>query len=629
MQHRLIIAKSIFNNQNTTTMNTQPTTNQKTVFTTLINYAQKVWTDEISGEYCETYLNATLSGYIALLDKLTNNRIQPCKIIGSGYKNPRKSAFDYLNSQISKYTNYVNRKEIHPTTISNYFFNMAKICVNQGVTVEQKEYFLEIYKQYKGVEFAHQIKVIEPTLDELKAQYLAMHLDDLRRIKKEKYSNMDITTAMSNDEKAIVETIAIKFAELNQKIKQKRQAEKAAANQVEIIEATKEEVAHYINNGMFENDAIEKVLASYNECLYSFGKDSFHGQQYQIEINYLKSLIEPQPTNQNETMQPQPTQPQTLTVGQTIQGENCHLVVTVIKEAKQANNEVKPTINRLKENISRLEKTIESGAFQKGYIENCKKDIDSYKTQIEKLLSQQAETQPTQEPANEPIQEPSKPMLDKPTTPATYAKYCPNVFVAKCDQQHEKGSIIEIETKYGKIHEVEVYNLVAQKNGFFYYSIVRTDGYNVQERAKQKAERYAQWAKSADKKSTQYYEASNEGRDFLSLGEPIKVGHHSEKRHRALIDRNWERMGKSVEMSKKADFHNEKAAYWADKADTINLSMPESLEYFEFKLEQAKKEHEGLKNGTIKRSHSFSLTYAKKAVNELENKVKTAHKLWA
>ena len=56
--------------------------------------------------------------------------------------------------------------------------------------------------------------------------------------------------------------------------------------------------------------------------------------------------------------------------------------------------------------------------------------------------------------------------------------------------------------------------------------------------------------------------------------------------------------------------------------------MPESLEFYEFELEKAKKKHEGLKNGTIERSHSFSLTYAKKAVNELEDKVKLAKRLW-
>jgi len=211
----------------------------------------------------------------------------------------------------------------------------------------------------------------------------------------------------------------------------------------------------------------------------------------------------------------------------------------------------------------------------------------------------------------------------------TYAKYCPNVWVAKCPERHEKGEVIPVTTQYGKDNDSIVFNLVAEKDGFFYYSIVRADGYNVQERAKAKAERYSQWAASAEKKSNQYYEASNEGRDFLSLGEPIKVGHHSEKRHRALIERNWDRMGKSVEFSNKAEAHESKADYWESKANTINLSMPESIEYFEYKVEQAKAKHEGLKNGTIARSHSFSLTYAKKDLNEAEKNLATAKKLWA
>jgi len=57
--------------------------------------------------------------------------------------------------------------------------------------------------------------------------------------------------------------------------------------------------------------------------------------------------------------------------------------------------------------------------------------------------------------------------------------------------------------------------------------------------------------------------------------------------------------------------------------------MPESLEFYEFELEKAKMKHEGLKNGTIERLHSYSLTYAKKEVNEAENKLKLAKRLWA
>lgn len=211
----------------------------------------------------------------------------------------------------------------------------------------------------------------------------------------------------------------------------------------------------------------------------------------------------------------------------------------------------------------------------------------------------------------------------------TYAKFCPNVFVAKCDQQYEKGAIIPVTTKYGKENDSIVFNLVAQVNGFYYYSIVRADGFNVQEFAKRRAERLQNASANAESKSNSYWEAASEGKGFLALGEPIKVGHHSEKRHRALIERNHNRMHKAVELTKAAESYESRAAYWADKVSTINLSMPECLEYFEFELEKAKVKHEGLKDGSIVRDHSFSLTYAKKEVNEIEKKITLAKKLWA
>ena len=213
-------------------------------------------------------------------------------------------------------------------------------------------------------------------------------------------------------------------------------------------------------------------------------------------------------------------------------------------------------------------------------------------------------------------------------TKNTYQKYMPNVFLAKCPEQHEKGETILVITKYGKENEHIVFNLIAEKDGFYYYSIVRADGFNVQEWAKKKAERLQGATLNAEKKSSQYYEASNEGKDFLALGEPIKIGHHSEKKHRALIERNYNRMSKSVEFSNKAEEYKSRSAFWEEKINTINLSMPESLDFYKFELEKAKSKHEGLKNGTIERSHSFSLTYAKKEVNELEKKINLAKKLW-
>ena len=202
------------------------------------------------------------------------------------------------------------------------------------------------------------------------------------------------------------------------------------------------------------------------------------------------------------------------------------------------------------------------------------------------------------------------------------------MFLAKCDAKHEKGEVIEVTTKYGKENESIVFNLIFERDGFYYYSIVRADGFNVQEWAKRRAERRREWAASAERKSHEYYEKSNKDRDFLSLGEPIKAGHHSEKRHMKAIEDAWNNMGKSVELGDKATEHERIAKYWDAKADTINLSMPESIDFYQSKLERAKEYHEGLKSGKYPREHAYSLTYAKKEVNELQKKYELAVKLW-
>lgn len=211
----------------------------------------------------------------------------------------------------------------------------------------------------------------------------------------------------------------------------------------------------------------------------------------------------------------------------------------------------------------------------------------------------------------------------------TYSKYAPNVFLAKCTEKHDKGETIPVETKYGKENESVIFNLIYERDGFYYYSIVRADGFNYQQWAQNRADRRRNWAASAENKSDEYYNKSNKDAAFLSLGEPIKVGHHSEKRHRKIIDEQWNNMGKSVEFSKKAEAHESVAEYWEGKANDINLSMPESVDFYAYKLEIAKARHQELKTDPSKRDHSMSLQYANKAVKDLEKNVQLAAKLWS
>ena len=210
----------------------------------------------------------------------------------------------------------------------------------------------------------------------------------------------------------------------------------------------------------------------------------------------------------------------------------------------------------------------------------------------------------------------------------TYMKYCPNIYLAKCEAEYQKGDVIIVTTKYGKEYEHVVHNLVGHTKAGYFYSITRADGYNIQERAKRKVELYENAAINAQNKMVAIQD-SLEQREFLALGEPIKVGHHSEKRHRALLARNDNKMRKSYEEMEKARKYKQKAEYLANDTDVINLSMPESLEYYTAKLEEAKAYHLGLKNGSIEREHSYSLTYANKAVKDLTKNVELAQKLWS
>ena len=211
----------------------------------------------------------------------------------------------------------------------------------------------------------------------------------------------------------------------------------------------------------------------------------------------------------------------------------------------------------------------------------------------------------------------------------TYSKYAPNVFLAKCTEEHKKEETIFVTTRYGKENESIIFNLIYQRDDFFYYSIVRADGFNVQEWARNRSNKLQNSYLNSKSKSNDYWKASNKDNDFLSLGEPIKVGHHSEKRHRKTIEQAQNNMSKSMEFSNNADEYKKRAEYWEGKTNVINLSMPESIDYFKFQLEKAQLKHKGMKDGIIKRDHSFSLTYALKEVHEANNKLKLALRLWS
>lgn len=139
----------------------------------------------------------------------------------------------------------------------------------------------------------------------------------------------------------------------------------------------------------------------------------------------------------------------------------------------------------------------------------------------------------------------------------TYFKLAPNACVMKTEATYAKGDIALIENKYGQETEVEVFKLVKDTLTFKLYSFTRLG----ESHAARKAARYQNQADNAEKRANDWQDKANEGRDFLVLAEPIKIGHHSEKRHRALIERNHSRMTNCIAESNKAEAAARKAAH--------------------------------------------------------------------
>ena len=92
------------------------------------------------------------------------------------------------------------------------------------------------------------------------------------------------------------------------------------------------------------------------------------------------------------------------------------------------------------------------------------------------------------------------------------------------------------------------------------------------ERKEAKAERYEAYAENAHTKATDRQNKVEKIMSFIPPGQPILVGHHSEKRHRKDIERMDSNMRRSVEETEKADYFTNKSASLRHDAKHITCS---------------------------------------------------------
>ena len=112
-----------------------------------------------------------------------------------------------------------------------------------------------------------------------------------------------------------------------------------------------------------------------------------------------------------------------------------------------------------------------------------------------------------------------------------------------------------------------------------------------EERRQARIERYLQRAQKAEELANYYANSPNVQALRDLQGEPVKVGHHSERRHRRLIERADRDGARAVELWRKAEYYREKAKA-AARNKAIYSDDPQALEKLREKLRLLEEAHE-------------------------------------
>ena len=126
------------------------------------------------------------------------------------------------------------------------------------------------------------------------------------------------------------------------------------------------------------------------------------------------------------------------------------------------------------------------------------------------------------------------------------------------------------------------------------------------ERQEARAERYRQYAENAEKRSAAAFNASSAAVENIPLGQPILVGHHSEKAHRRAIERSNGAMMKCVQESEKAAYYRQKAEA-VENNDNIYIGDDDAVERLKKKIAELSAIQEQMKGANkIVRAKSMS-----------------------
>lgn len=113
------------------------------------------------------------------------------------------------------------------------------------------------------------------------------------------------------------------------------------------------------------------------------------------------------------------------------------------------------------------------------------------------------------------------------------------------------------------------------------------------ERLEAKLEKRQEWAEGRERKAAAAFSGAREAVAGIPFGQPILVGHHSEKRHRRALERSDARMRAGIESSNMAEHHRSAAAGLERQLEgSIFSDDPDAIEALEAKARELEAERD-------------------------------------
>lgn len=90
----------------------------------LQEYVDSVMNDPKQGMLYKEQIILDFNEYKKQLEDLLAKRIKPSSVVGTGYKNPRKAAIEWLEQCIAEYQSIINGTATHSVIKANYEYHL-------------------------------------------------------------------------------------------------------------------------------------------------------------------------------------------------------------------------------------------------------------------------------------------------------------------------------------------------------------------------------------------------------------------------------------------------------------------------------------------------------------------------